>query len=99
MTKQVEYYTLVYQALVQVMGSAAAQQHLSNSVFPIVIGSNDLFGYFKSGSDVSKKYSPQQYVQSMLSAVNVVLKVNTDTNSNVKKGMHVSSYNCRKGGL
>ncbi|WOG99750.1 hypothetical protein DCAR_0519105 [Daucus carota subsp. sativus] len=74
LTKQVEYYTLVYQALVQVMGSAAAQQHLSNSVFPIVIGSNDLFGYFKSGSDVSKKNSPQQYVQSMLSALNVVLK-------------------------
>lgn len=74
LTKQVEYYTVVYEGLVQAMGLAAAEKHLSKSIFPIVIGSNDLFGYFKSGSDVSKKSSPQQYVDSMVSAVNVVLK-------------------------
>lgn len=74
LTKQVEYYTLVYEGLVQVMGLAAAEQHLSKSIFPIVIGSNDLFGYFKSGSEVSKKSTPQQYVDSMVAAVNVVLK-------------------------
>lgn len=75
LTKQVEYYSMVYDAVVQVMGSAAAHRHLSNSLFPIVIGSNDLLGYFKSGSDVSKKTTPQQFVDSMLSAVDRVLKV------------------------
>lgn len=74
LTKQVEFYSSVYGALVQVMGLAATQQHLSKSIFPIVIGSNDLFGYFKSGSEVSKKSTPQQYVDSMVSAVNGVLK-------------------------
>lgn len=84
LTKQVEYYTLVYERLVQVMGLAAAEQHLSKSIFPVVIGSNDLFGYFKSGSDVSKKSTPQQYVDSMVAAVNLVLKVNATTHCYTK---------------
>ncbi|PWA90185.1 SGNH hydrolase-type esterase domain-containing protein [Artemisia annua] len=62
LTQQVEHYSLVYEQLVQKLGSAGAQTHLAKSLFMIVIGSNDLFAYFKNNSDPSKKYTPQQYV-------------------------------------
>lgn len=66
LSKQVEYYSNVYQALVKQLGSAGAQTHLSKSLFVIWIGSNDLLGYFNRGSDVSKKIAPQVYVDSMV---------------------------------
>ncbi|KAG5546537.1 hypothetical protein RHGRI_018651 [Rhododendron griersonianum] len=72
--KQVNYYSTVYEDLVQQLGSADAQNHLSKSLFTVVVGSNDLFDYFKSGSDVSKKSTPQQYVDSMLTALKQELK-------------------------
>ncbi|KAE9458254.1 hypothetical protein C3L33_09844, partial [Rhododendron williamsianum] len=72
--KQVNYYSTVYEDLVQQLGSADAQNHLSKSLFTVVVGSNDLFDYFKSGSDVSKESTPQQYVDSMLTALKQELK-------------------------
>lgn len=57
------------------MGSKAAQDHLSKSLFPVVIGSNDIIGYFNEGSDVQKKYTPQQYVTLMVSNLKQMLKV------------------------
>ncbi|XAR67427.1 Triacylglycerol lipase [Bertholletia excelsa] len=66
LANQVECYSIVQKDLVKQIGSAAAQDHLSKSIFAIVIGSNDIFGYFHSGSDLPKKYTPQQYVDSMV---------------------------------
>lgn len=77
--KQVNYYSTVYEDLVQQLGSADAQNHLSKSLFTVVVGSNDLFDYFKSGSDVSKESTPQQYVDSMLTALKQELKVITQS--------------------
>ncbi|XAR67425.1 Triacylglycerol lipase, partial [Bertholletia excelsa] len=74
LTKQVEYYSIVQKDLVNKIGSAAAQDHLSRSIFAIVIGSNDIFGYYQSGSDLPKKYTPQQYVDSMVLTVKDALK-------------------------
>ena len=74
MDQQIEYYSLVYQKLVVELGLSAAQAHLSKSLFTVVIGSNDIFGYHES-SDLRKKYSPQQYVESMASTLKSQLKV------------------------
>ncbi|KAK4484815.1 hypothetical protein RD792_007412 [Penstemon davidsonii] len=51
------------------MGSAATQEHLSKSIFPVVIGSNDIINYFKS-----EKSSTQQYVALMVSTFKDQLK-------------------------
>lgn len=72
--QQVGYFSSVCQRLVKEMGSKAAQEHLSKSLFPIVIGSNDIIGYFNNGSDLQKKYTPQQYVTLMLSNLKQMLK-------------------------
>ncbi|KAK1407021.1 hypothetical protein QVD17_38631 [Tagetes erecta] len=74
LTKQVGYYSLVHDQLVQQMGSVEAQAHLSKSLFLVVIGSNDLFGYFNKDSKVSKQYSPQEYVDLMVSTLKGLLK-------------------------
>ncbi|KAM0010888.1 putative triacylglycerol lipase [Helianthus debilis subsp. tardiflorus] len=74
LTKQVGYYSLVHDQLVQQLGSAGAQAHLSKSLFLVVIGSNDLFGYFNKDSKVSKQYTPQQYVDLMASTLKELLK-------------------------
>ncbi|CAM8954558.1 unnamed protein product [Rhodiola kirilowii] len=66
LTKQVEFYSLVYQELVKQLGAAAAQTHLSKSLFAIVIGSNDVFGYHDSNSKAIKASTPQQYAQQMV---------------------------------
>ncbi|XP_022965085.1 GDSL esterase/lipase At5g55050 [Cucurbita maxima] len=71
--QQIEYYSLVYQNLVVELGLSAAEAHLSKSLFTVVIGSNDIFGYHES-SDLRKKYSPQQYVESMASTLKSQLK-------------------------
>ena len=75
LTKQVEHYTKVYEDLVQELGSAAAQDHLSKSLFIVVIGSNDMLGFFDSGSDQAKKTTPQQFIDSMILALKVALTV------------------------
>ncbi|KAJ0571532.1 putative triacylglycerol lipase [Helianthus annuus] len=74
LTKQVGYYSLVHDQLVQQLGSAGAQAHLSKSLFLVVIGSNDLFGYFNKDSKVSKQYTPQQYVDLMATTLKGLLK-------------------------
>ncbi|PSR85324.1 GDSL esterase/lipase [Actinidia chinensis var. chinensis] len=73
LTKQAEHYTKVYEDLVQELGSAAAQDHLSKSLFIVVIGSNDILGFFNSGSDQAKKTTPQQFIDSMILALKLVL--------------------------
>ncbi|WVY91283.1 hypothetical protein V8G54_036797 [Vigna mungo] len=71
--KQVDYYSIVQEEMTREIGAAAIQKHLSNSIFVVVIGSNDLFGYFES-SDLRKKTTPQQYVDSMLLSLKLQLQ-------------------------
>ncbi|PSR85323.1 GDSL esterase/lipase [Actinidia chinensis var. chinensis] len=75
LTEQVEHYTKVYENLVQKLGSAAAQDHLSKSLFTVVIGSNDVLGFFNPGSDQAKKTTPQQFIDIMILALKIALKV------------------------
>lgn len=74
LTKQVEYYSLVHEDLVQKMGSNGAQAHLAKSLFVIVIGSNDLFAYFNQNSKISTQYTPQQYIDLMASTLKELIK-------------------------
>jgi hypothetical protein len=71
----VDYYsTVVYGELTREIGASALQKHLSKSIFGLVIGSNDLFGYFES-SELHKKSTPQQYVDSMIFSLKLQLQV------------------------
>ncbi|CAL9080587.1 unnamed protein product [Musa acuminata var. zebrina] len=72
--KQIDYYSSVYAALVQQLGSAQAQAHLSTSIFAFVIGSNDILNYVKSGSANKLKNPPQQFVDSLISSLRGQLK-------------------------
>lgn len=69
-----DYYLSVYDKVVQQLGSSGAPKHLSKSLFAIVIGSNDIFGYFSS-SEIGKEITPQQYVNSMVITLEQQLKV------------------------
>lgn len=73
LTQQVGYFAEVSQRLAKQMGATAAQQHLANSIFTVVIGSNDLFDYFNSDKN-AKKVSPQQYIDTMISTLQQLLK-------------------------
>ncbi|CAI9088359.1 OLC1v1022667C1 [Oldenlandia corymbosa var. corymbosa] len=68
LTQQVDYYSMVHDRLVQQLGAAGAQQHLSRSLFVIVIGSNDVFAYFDNGNNRNgkNKVTPDQYVDQMI---------------------------------
>ncbi|KAK4750622.1 hypothetical protein SAY87_004104 [Trapa incisa] len=72
LSKQVEYYTTVHDDLVKHLGSSAAHKLISKSLFAVVIGSNDVFGY--SGS-VKASSNPQQYVDSMTSSLKGYLNI------------------------
>ncbi|KAI5571171.1 hypothetical protein BDE02_11G076700 [Populus trichocarpa] len=73
LTKQVGNYESVYGKLIQRLGLSGAQKRLSKSLFVIVIGSNDIFDYSGS-SDLQKKSTPQQYVDSMVLTIKGLLK-------------------------
>ncbi|KAL8469959.1 hypothetical protein ACS0TY_032720 [Phlomoides rotata] len=75
MDKQVEYFAGVGQRLVEEMGSTPpVQQHLSKSLFPIVIGSNDIIDFFSNGTALRKTNTPQQYVNLMIATLKQQLK-------------------------
>ncbi|WCJ32949.1 GDSL esterase/lipase At5g55050 [Euphorbia peplus] len=67
LTKQLDYYGKVHKDLVKELGSYAAKQHLSKSLFLVVTGSNDMLR-FSSSSDRPKNTTPLQYIDSMLIA-------------------------------
>ncbi|CAK9321824.1 unnamed protein product [Citrullus colocynthis] len=73
MDQQIVFYSTVYKNLVGELGSSGAAAHLSKSLFTVVIGSNDIFGYHQS-SDLRNKYSPQQYLDLMASTLESQLK-------------------------
>ncbi|KAK1440076.1 hypothetical protein QVD17_05901 [Tagetes erecta] len=72
---QLDYLTMVHDKLVQQLGPSGAQLHLSKSLFTLVIGSNDMFAYYALGSIASKQYTPQQYVDRMVSTLKRLLKM------------------------
>ncbi|KAJ9536296.1 hypothetical protein OSB04_un000527 [Centaurea solstitialis] len=74
LTTQVEYYSVVHDQLVQQLGSAGAESHLSKSLFLIVIGSNDLFAYFNKAYNLSQQYTPHQYIDLLISNLKPLIK-------------------------
>ncbi|TXG67553.1 hypothetical protein EZV62_008828 [Acer yangbiense] len=73
LTEQVDYYATVHQDLVNQLGSSGAQQHLSKSLFIVVIGSNDILDYLGS-SDLRNKHTPQQFLSLMTTTLKEQLK-------------------------
>ncbi|CAL0310885.1 unnamed protein product [Lupinus luteus] len=67
--KQVDYYSQVHQQI----GAPTLEKHLSKSIFLVVIGSNDIFGYFNS-KDLQHKSTRQQYADSMAASLRVHLQ-------------------------
>uniref|UniRef100_A0A1D1ZGL7 GDSL esterase/lipase At5g55050 n=1 Tax=Anthurium amnicola TaxID=1678845 RepID=A0A1D1ZGL7_9ARAE len=67
--KQIEFFSKVYGAFVQQLGSVETQKHLSQSIFAIVIGSNDLLQYFRSDAYERSTPPPQQFVDSLASTL------------------------------
>ncbi|XP_010539124.1 PREDICTED: GDSL esterase/lipase At5g55050 [Tarenaya hassleriana] len=73
LSQQVNNYISVHEELVKQLSPSAAQNHLSKSIFVIVIGSNDLFDYFSSFK-LRQKNNPQQYTQMMATKLKEQLK-------------------------
>ncbi|KAF3788360.1 GDSL esterase/lipase [Nymphaea thermarum] len=69
LNKQIEFYSTVYGQFVEQLGSIEAQKYLSRSLFAVVIGSNDILGYFKPTSSMKQKYSPQQYLDLLMTTL------------------------------
>lgn len=76
MTKQVEYYSQMYEQLAHQVGASTLQKHISESIFFVVIGNNDIFDYFNS-IDLQKNNTQQQYIKSMVSSLKLQLQVTT----------------------
>lgn len=76
-----DYYLEAHEEMAKQIEAAALQNHLSRSIFAVVIGSNDLFGYFDS-STLRHKSTPQQYVDSMVFSLKTQLQVNTTITHN-----------------
>lgn len=74
LTQQVDHFSTVYDGLVQKLGSDRARQHLSKSLFLVVTGNNDILGYGES-TDLRKKYTPQQYVDLLVSTLKGQIQV------------------------
>jgi hypothetical protein len=64
----------VFEDLKQQLGPSGAQNLLSKSLTAIVIGSNDILGYFGS-SDLRKQNTPQQFVDLMAATLKAQMKV------------------------
>lgn len=73
LTKQVDYYSQVHEQLIHQIGASTLEKHLSKSIFIVVIGSNDIFGYLGS-KDLQNKSTLQQYVDLMASTLKVQLQ-------------------------
>ncbi|KAJ0966179.1 hypothetical protein J5N97_027317 [Dioscorea zingiberensis] len=67
---QINYYSTVFTTLSQQLGSTEAELHLSKSIFTFLIGSNDIFAYNPSKTNLS----PQQFVDSLISTLQGQLK-------------------------
>ncbi|KAK9155678.1 hypothetical protein Sjap_003158 [Stephania japonica] len=72
--QQIEYFSIVQGELVQQLGNEAARDYLSKSLFVIVIGSNDILGYFDPSPTAPPKSNPQQFVNSLTLSLTGQLK-------------------------
>lgn len=73
LSQQVENYQKVQKILVQQMEASAAGNHISKSLFAVVIGGNDLMDYFGS-SELRNNHTPQQFVDLMVNTLKGQLK-------------------------
>ncbi|KAH9621883.1 hypothetical protein KSS87_014826 [Heliosperma pusillum] len=94
MNKQIEYYAAVQGTIMQQTGQAKATDFLSKSIFAIVIGSNDILGYFGSSSNKMKKTTPQEYVASMVQTIRGQLKKIYDIGARKFVMIGVASVGC-----
>ncbi|XP_071696473.1 GDSL esterase/lipase At5g55050-like [Rutidosis leptorrhynchoides] len=74
LARQVDYFAMVHDKLVLHLGPSESEIHLSKSIFAIFIGGNDLLDYFSAGSTLPNFYTPQQYIDRMLSTYKGLLK-------------------------
>lgn len=74
LNKQIENYATVYGNLAAQLGSENAATLVSKSLVLIVLGSNDLIAYFKSKSQFPSKYTPQQYIDLLVSTLKAQLQ-------------------------
>ncbi|GAB4846175.1 hypothetical protein Ancab_025173 [Ancistrocladus abbreviatus] len=74
MNKQIDYYETVHEQMVKQLGQPGTDAIISKALFSIVIGSNDILGYFGSNSNQTKKGTPQQLVDSMTATIKGQLK-------------------------
>ena len=75
MNKQIEDFETIYGNLAAQLGSENAAMLVSKSVMLIIIGSNDLIAYFKSNSQLPSKYTPQQFIDLMVSTFKAQVQV------------------------
>ncbi|KAL9226115.1 hypothetical protein vseg_001965 [Gypsophila vaccaria] len=95
MNRQVECYTIVQEAIVQQFGQAEAAELLSKSIFAIVIGSNDILGYFGSTtSSQTQQTTPEEFVNSMVEAIKGQLKNIYDLGARKFMMIGVASVGC-----
>jgi hypothetical protein len=71
--EQIDYFATVYSVLAEQLGTEKSQDHLSKSIFGVVIGSNELIHYAKS--DLANSTSPADFVGSLLATLQGQLKV------------------------
>ncbi|KAK8942730.1 GDSL esterase/lipase [Platanthera zijinensis] len=69
LSKQIDYLSTTYATMVEKAGNERAQAHLAKSIFVIVIGSNDIFGYKSNGGA-----APKQFVSSLISTLQGQIK-------------------------
>ncbi|KAL8136449.1 hypothetical protein V2J09_002450 [Rumex salicifolius] len=74
LTKQIEYYSTVRDVMAMQLGKYGLRRVQSKAIHAIIIGSNDVFGYYRSDSDFSKKMTPSQFVSSMVNTIDVQLQ-------------------------
>ncbi|XP_020591995.1 GDSL esterase/lipase At5g55050 [Phalaenopsis equestris] len=67
LNKQIDYLSTAYASMVESIGNEQAQAHLADSIFAVIIGSNDIFGYVKSNGNAT----PQQFVGSLIYTLQV----------------------------
>jgi hypothetical protein len=66
----------VYGNLAAQLGSENAATLVLKSLVLIILGRNDLITYFKSKSQFPSKYTPQQYIDLLVSTLKAQLQVN-----------------------
>ncbi|XP_020577348.1 GDSL esterase/lipase At5g55050-like [Phalaenopsis equestris] len=69
LNKQISYFSAAYASMVGQIGAVQTESHLANSIFAILIGSNDIFSYLKNS-----KTTQFQFVGSLSSTLQLQLK-------------------------